>query len=53
MVIRDGSPDPLSPAYNTALKPLIDRLAALLAKDTVLDIHSITKADIDTLAQAS
>lgn len=52
VVIRDGSPDPLSPAYNTALKPLIDRLAALLAKDTVLDIHSITKADIDTLAQA-
>lgn len=51
-VISDGKPDPLSPAYNETLKPYIDRLATLLAEDTVLDIYSITKAHIDTLAKA-
>lgn len=52
VVIKDGSPDPLSPAFNNELKPYIDRLSQLLARDTLLDIHSITKAGIDTLVRA-
>ncbi len=52
VVMKDGNPDPLSPAFNAGIKPKIDRLSQLLARDTLLDIHSITKADIDTLAKA-
>lgn len=52
VVIADGKPDPLSPAYNGTIKPYIDRLAQVLAKDTLLDMYSISENDIDTLAQA-
>ncbi len=51
-VIVDGKVDPLSPALNEALKPYIDNLSQLLARDTLLNMYSITHNDIDTLAQA-
>ncbi len=51
-VIVNGAPDPLSPAFNEALKPYLDNLSQLLARDTLLDMYSIFPNDIDSLSQA-
>ena len=51
-VIVNCAPDPLSPAFNEALKPYLDNLSQLLARDTLLDMYSIFPNDIDSLSQA-
>ncbi len=51
-VIVNGAPDPLSPAFNEALKPYIASLSQLLERDTLLDMYSITRNDIDSLSKA-
>lgn len=48
----DGKVDPASPAFNEAIRPALNALSTLVARDTVLSLYDITESDIDNLSAA-